>query len=370
MNRISSRVRRLLHQPLGKVISSVGPLRLLVTHLDCVYEAELARNLIVGVRELSESLSGTFYAQATGSTFKKHRKMAVSLLADSVQAERKNHDGTFTPVSPLSDRHNSLIVEHRRILALDLAWSTRATDLRNSRNHISEDSLQWSTATQQRTTRLVARIDEELIRAKREALPDRALNQVAALLKSLREELEYASSVRTLLTRTSTTANRVQRMSLTAARSFIEDRQRFAKTFEVGEQAFIAGDYVAARRHLAAARELAQQCMSAARAERIRRINDAQEWIAILGDKEEWARNLGDKIQKTIDYEGSDPFQVRWDVTRKIIDDEILTRACEMGDRDRKSIAERIGSKNTVKWGSTISWKSLELFARSVAKLH
>jgi hypothetical protein len=139
-----------------------------------------------------------------------------------------------------------------------------------------------------------------------------------------------------------------------------EDVFSFRTTLSAGQQAFIAGDYVAARRHLDAALQLGKRVAAGNRAERVKRKAEAQQWRELLPEAE-----ISAQIDDVLGHWSSPNFSHEWEELHKKIYDLVLAKACEMGNRDQRIIANRIGVKRTVRWREHMEWKDLERFAQA-----
>jgi hypothetical protein len=158
-------------------------------------------------------------------------------------------------------------------------------------------------------------------------------------------------------------ARRIEMLRPIAGTYVSEDVLTFHETLAAGQKAYSGGEYAAARRHLGAALEVAKRVAAGNRAERMRRKAEAQQWQDVLGDAA-----VSAEITNVLGRWSSPDFAHEWEELHKKIDDLVLAKACEMGNRDQKLIAKRIGVKRTVRWRDHMEWDELERFAKATVR--
>lgn len=363
MNRGSERLRGWLHSGRAQSIACSWPISSLLRRLDCNHEKKAAEAVLRDLEALDKCTRDEKYAQATATFLLKHQRSLTSLTTDVISARRKNSSGTLTPIHKLRHRYESARVQINRILDQDANWRARANTLQRQRSELAKRSERWSPIWQRTILGFINEIDEALRFARRTRSPEDQLAQAAAAVARLQNALQYVEEVDGLNAKASRVAERVEKLRPLDGSYLSQDALSFRETIQAGKEAFDDGEYVAARRHLEAALRLAHTIVASERAERLKRKAEARQWIEVLGD-----RQIAAEINSVLDRSSDPDFHTRWEQLHRKIDDLVLAKACEMGNRDQKTISKRIGVKRTVKWRERMEWNDLLRFAQAVVK--
>jgi hypothetical protein len=360
MNSLLERLRGWFGSGAGKTVGATWPISRFVNRLNCWHEADTAKLLLFKLAELDEQCRGDKYARISETGIEKAQRAIKSLRGELKEANRKNVSGTLTPVQRFELKYNSLRQQIETVLQQDRKWRTRGENLRTERTELWERVVKWAPKWQLTVKAFITETDEALKVAPRAKSPDAQMQLAARAVSRLQNALEYVDEVNRLNSRATQVARRIEVLKPIAGSYVSEDALSFRATLSAGQQAFTAGEYVAARRHLDAALQLAKRVAASNREERMKRKAEAQQWKELLPDP-----GISAEITNVLGHWSSPEFAHEWEELHKKIDDLVLAKACDMGNRDQKIIAKRIGAKRTVRWREHMEWADLERFARA-----
>lgn len=362
------RFRNWLRSGRWLTLGSVWPFKTMLEVLDRRHEAKEADALSEKIAALDKKTRSEKYSRATNTHLLKHQRAISSLDNEVIATARKNRSGTLTSTNKLHDRYDSLLVEVTRMLNRDANWRTRAAHLRNQRTELWEQATKWSPAWQRTITLFIAEVDEALKFARLTGNPEDQLTDAKLAVGRLQSALDYVKKVGDCNKKAIHVAARIEKLKPIEGSYLSQDKSSFYETLAAGQEAFAIGEYVAARRHLDAALRLANRVLTTERSDRLKQKNEAKQWVTILGNKDLSAKTITAEITSVLENSSSLDFHADWEQLHKKIDDHVLARACEMGNRDQKAIAKRIGDKRTVKWRENIQWNDLLRFSQAVVK--
>jgi hypothetical protein len=368
MNVLLTYVRKLLHSRVSKRVVFIWPFSAVSRKLDCAYETATARILLRNISILEEQTVGEKYADATDHVLLKHRRNLKVLLRGVQAAICKNRAGTLSPTHEFQARYGLMHAQIMRILDQDSGWRSWAKHLGQARTELWLEATRWALAWQKTITGFVREVDEALRFARRTRTPDNQLNDASLAVKHLHTALQYVQEVSNLHKTASAQARRVDPLRPLKESYLYEDKLNFRATFDAGCESFKAGDYSAARRYLEAALRQSKRIVAGERLERWRHKRDANEWIKTLSSRDPETRILSVEINAVLEIASAPEFHAEWEDLHKQIGDHVVARAYAMGNRDQKTIAQRIGDKQTFRWRDTIQWEDLSRFAEAVAK--
>ena len=360
MNSVVERLRDWLNSGAGKSVGVIWPISTILRKLNCSHEVGTAALLLDKLAALEEQSRGESYARMSESGIDKVQRAMRPLRCELNEAKRKNTSGKLTPVHRLELKCNSLQQQLETILEQDRKWRARAEGLRGQRTELWDCVVRWAPKWQLTVKVFINEADEALKATPRAKSPENQLQLASRAVSRLRSALESVEEVDRLNSRAGQVARRVEMLRPIVGSYVSEDAQTFRETLAAGQNAFTAGEYSSARRHLDAALQVAKRVASGNRAERMKWKAEAQQWSELLGDSA-----ISAEITNVLGRWSSPDFAHKWEELHKKIDDVVLAKACEMGNRDQKTIAKRIGIKRTVRWGEHMKWDDLAKFAQA-----
>jgi hypothetical protein len=331
--------------------------------LNCWHEVGTANLLSLELAKLEEQSRDHNYARITESGIEKLLRQIKSLRAELNETRRKNASGKLTPVSRLESKYDPLRQELETALKQDRKWRAQGERLRADRTELWDRVVKWAPKWQLTVKAFITETDEALKAAPRAKNPESQLQLAFRAVSRLRRALESVEEVDRLNGRANQMARRIEMLRPIARTYVSEDVLTFQETLAEGQKAFSGGEYAAARRHLGSALEVARRVAIGNRAERRKRRAEAQQWQDVLGDGA-----MSAEIANVLGRWSSPDFAHEWEELHKKIDDLVLAKACEMGNRDQKSIAKRIGIKRSVRWREHIEWDDLRRFAEATVR--
>lgn len=345
----------------------VWPLKILARRLRCRQEAQRAEAQLAILSLIRNDALCATYARSTRRALERYATRSSTLIKEVRAVLDGNKANEFGSTASLDGEIERLRSDVSGLNEQDLSWRTRAANVLAGRSSLLQQIGLDAPPLLPQIQYLDKRIGSALKSAPGARNPDDCLSDAEHALENICSAFSYVSRVRAAERALTASIGRLDTLVLPRADE-TKDRTSLRLTQEEGHKSYEAGEFARARSHYDAALRLSKRMILAEIAERRKRKQEARDWAAVLRRQDETAQKLSIEIDELIAHGAGSEFEAAWSALHGRIDALILARACEMGTRDQRYIASRIGKKSTVRWGETIKWGDLERFAEALVK--